>query len=230
MKLLYWGMKMSKKILLLASIILLGSCASPIVSSQNETSNGISLTPNDDNLTKYDDYYDSEVYSNRVRVAGNQEAPDPFVYRFNGVYYLYITTGGGYVRCYESTDLIDWVPVSNGVLSAGYCYDYSKDPKAPSSMTPFAPEITYFNGKFYMICSPSGNGHYILESDHPAGPFKAITGNIGRSIDGHFFIDKEENIYMYGASGSGIHLYEIKNDFKTFTNKETSLLDVKVGG
>lgn len=65
--------------------------------------------------------------------------------------------------------------------------------------TPYAPEVIYYNGKFYMTASPLGKGHYIFESDSPEGPFKTITGNIGRSIDGSFFIDKNENVYFYGA-------------------------------
>lgn len=234
MKLLCWGTKMNKKVLLLSTLLLLVGCAFPSIgsstSSSGQTSTGEVNTPNDDDLTNFDEYYDSNTYFNRIKVAGNQEAPDPFIYRFNGKYYLYMTTGGGFIKCYESEDLVEWYPCDNGALSSGICYDYSKDPNSPSDVTPFAPELTYFNGSFYMICSPNGRGHYILESESPNGPFKAITGNIGKSIDGHFFIDKDENVYMYGASGSGIQVYEIENDFKTFTDKSTSLIDVKVGG
>ena len=63
------------------------------------------------------------------------------------------------------------------------------DPNRPASQTPFAPEVIYFNGMFYMISSPSGNGHYVFESESPEGPFSAISGNIGKSIDGSYFID-----------------------------------------
>ena len=230
---------MNKRLVLLLSLSLLTGCVISGPNTSNNSSNsstsentsvGDIVLPNDEDLLNFDEYYDSNTYNNKIRVCGNQEAPDPFIYRFNGMYYLYMTTGGGYIKAYESDNLVDWMPVDNGVLATGYCYDYKQDRNAPDAGTPYAPEITYFNGKFYMATSPSGRGHYILESDHPAGPFTTITGNIGKSIDGHFFIDKHEDIYFYGASGSGIQVYGLENDFKTFTDRESSLIDVKVGG
>ena len=38
-----------------------------------------------------------------------------------------------------------------------------------------------------MITSPSGNGHYIMKSDSPLGPFERVTENFGFSIDGSLF-------------------------------------------
>lgn len=192
----------------------------------------------DSDLAKYDDIpftYDNKMIMDDI--GGSKEVPDPFVYRFNGYYYLYPTTNGGYVKAYKSADLFSWEPVDNGILNRGFVYNYNYDKGGlrPDSQTPYAPEVIYFNGKFYMIASPSGKGHYIFESDSPEGPFTCITENIGHNIDGSFFIDGEENIYLYGASGGSIMAYALDEDMTTFlTNDDGSeiqvpLIDCRVG-
>lgn len=179
------------------------------------------------------------IYDNKMTmeaINGSRETPDPFIYRFNGWYYLYPTTNGGAQKAYKSQDLYNWEPVSNGVLRDGLVYDYTNDSNRPKAQTPFAPEVIYYNGKFYMVSSPNGEGHYIFESDSPEGPFYAITGNVGRNIDGNFFIDSNEEIYMFGASSGAIIAYGLEDDFTTFkTNddgsyKQNLLTNCRVGG
>ena len=116
-------------------------------------------------------------------------------------------------------------------------YDYSSDSNPPASSTPFAPEVIYFNGKFYLIASPSGNGHYVLESDSPEGPFVNVSGNIGLSIDGHHFIDgKDERIYLFTAGSSGLRGYEVEDDMYTIKQDDngndiqTTYLNCVLGG
>jgi len=167
----------------------------------------------DSELMTYDEL--PVFYDNKMTVNG-KDAPDPFVMRYNGYYYLYATNGSRYLYGYKSEDLYNWEPVDNGELNPGYVYDYSYDPSGPTASTPYAPEVIYFNGKFYMITSPAGQGHYILESDSPEGPFIATTTNIGLSIDGHHFIDgKDEKIYLFTAGSSGIRGYEVEDDMHT---------------
>lgn len=174
--------------------------------------------PTDEELNKIDDVL---TYDNLIKMSGGQETADPFVYRFNGKYYLYPTTNGRAVRCYVSSDMFSWEPVDNGVNGRGYCYEYSKDGiAAPKDGTPFAPEVIYFNGMFYMITSPSGKGHYILSSERPEGPFNVITENVQRSIDGSFFITDDERILMYGAGSGCIQGYEMNDDFTDFRQNE----------
>ena len=228
-------MKKRSLALVMLSFILMGC-----VSTGNGGGTSSFTTPNkvdDSELAKYDEL--PELYDNKVvlePVNGSTEAPDPFVYRFNGWYYLYPTTGGGYQKAYKSQDLIYWEKVDNGVNQPGFVYEYGKDSGRPAAQTPFAPEIIYYNGKFYMISSPNGQGHYIFESDSPEGPFTAITGNVGRNIDGHFFIDSDENLYMYGASSGAIVVYGMENDFRTFQqndeggDRSVMLSNCKVGG
>lgn len=188
----------------------------------------------DKELKEYDEI--TNFYDNKMIMSGGGGAADPFMLRYNGYYYLYMTTGGGGIMAYKSQDMLYWEPVDNGITKTGYCYDYADDVNPPSSQTPYAPEVIHFNGKFYMICSPSGNGHYVLESDSPEGPFTQISDNIGLSIDGHHFIDgKDEKIYLFTAGTTGIRGYELEDDMYTVKedeegNKlETFYLDCLVG-
>ncbi|MGM9680874.1 MAG: family 43 glycosylhydrolase [Eubacteriales bacterium] len=121
---------------------------------------------------------------------------DPFVMRWNGRYYLYCSTKDGNlgIQCWSSDDLITW-------KYKGLCA------REVVTVTAYAPEVVYYNGYFYMYTSPAGNGHYVLRSSSPTGPFKAITDNFGHSIDGSVFIDDDGKWYFYSASGGGIMVY-----------------------
>ena len=149
-----------------------------------------------------------EDYENPINLPvahGSNEAPDPFIYRFNGKYYLYMTTGGAYIRCYVSKDLLNWEASTNGP-EPGVCFKGTSTNNIGSG--PYAPEMIYHNGHFYMVTSPSGNGHFILESESPEGPFVDISGNIGKSIDGSFFIDEDEQPYLFTAGSNAIVGYK----------------------
>jgi xylan 1,4-beta-xylosidase len=115
-------------------------------------------------------------------------AADPYILRYNGWYYLYTT---GVVNIWKSKDLVDWTYVgtanNNAPLSAAY-----------------APEVYYWNGKFYMYTSPAGNGHYVLEADNPEGPFNYVTDNFGLAIDGSVFIEDDGSWYFTRAHSTGI--------------------------
>ena len=125
---------------------------------------------------------------------------DPFVMRWNGSYYLYNSTKDGQVgiQVWQSDDLFTW-------KYAGLCA------KEALTKSAYAPEVVYYNGYFYMYTSPAGNGHYVLKADNPLGPFTAITGNWGHSIDGDVFIDDDGKWYFYSAGGNGIMCYTMSS-------------------
>lgn len=135
----------------------------------------------------------AEEYTNPMTVEG-QYPPitagaddygvgDPFVLRWNGMYYMYPSTCEERVRVYTSRDLVNWT--YEGYCTQGRDVDFA-----------YAPEVVYWRGSFYMITSPRGNGHYILKSDSPLGPFELITGNFGHSIDGSFFKTDDGQLMM----------------------------------
>jgi len=150
----------------------------------------------------------AEDYQNPIPVLNDQgvkmDAADPFVMRFNGKYYLY-TTGAEEIRVYESEDLVHWT-------FKGHCTRNGEGRIA------YAPEVLYWRGAFYMITSPSGNGHYIMKSDSPLGPFDRVTENFGYSIDGSLFVGDDGKLYMFNLPGNkSIGIVEI--DDKTLTPK-----------
>lgn len=130
-----------------------------------------------------------KTYRNPIKKQ--EDIADPFVLRYNGRYYLYCTRPG--VPCWSSENLIDWEP-------KGFCLPEEEFP----GLVPFAPEVVYWNGMFYMYTSPHGFGHYVLASESPVGPFHKITGNIGHSIDISVFIDDDGAWYAYWADDRGI--------------------------
>lgn len=130
-----------------------------------------------------------ELYQNPIQKRG--DFADPFVLRYNGTYYLYCTNPD--VRCWSSCDLLHWQPEGASV-----------PPEEFPGLVPFAPEVVYWNGAFYMYTSPHGFGHYVLKSSSPTGPFRKITGNIGHAIDFSVFIDDDGQWYAYWADDKGI--------------------------
>lgn len=120
---------------------------------------------------------------------------DPYILKFRGKFYLYCSTRDDQngVKCWSSWDLASW-------NYEGLCVPNT----VAISKGAYAPEVIYWNGTFYMYTSPAGNGHYILSSGSPTGPFTVQTGNLGRSIDGSVFIDDNAQMYFTYAGGSGI--------------------------
>jgi len=125
---------------------------------------------------------------------------DPYILKFNGTYYLYCSTRDSEtgVKCWSSKDLQTW-------KYEGLC---STDAITKCA---YAPEVIYYNGKFYMYTSPSGNGHYILQSNNPTGPFVTVTGNLGHSIDGSVYKSDAGQLYFYHAGGDGIHSHTMSS-------------------
>lgn len=118
---------------------------------------------------------------------------DPFIFAFNGYYYLYVSTRDtdAGIKVWSSPDLVDWT-------YRGLCTE------DPVTIAAYAPEVRYWNGRFYMYTSPAGNGHYVLESESPVGPFRVATDNFGRTIDASTFVDDDGTWYFYYAGTGGI--------------------------
>ena len=71
---------------------------------------------------------------------------DPYVFRFNGMYYLYSTTQSStpHMRAWKSRDMLHWEQCTGEGLQTGWVSNDSCLAHA------YAPEVYYFNGKFYM--------------------------------------------------------------------------------
>jgi hypothetical protein len=127
----------------------------------------------------------------RNPIARDGDFADPFVLRHDGRYFLYATNPD--IRCWSSDDLVSWT-LEGPTIS----------PEEFPGLVPFAPEVVYADGAFFMYTSPSGHGHYVLRADAPTGPFRRITGNVGHAIDGNVLIDDDGRWYFYWAGDEGI--------------------------
>jgi xylan 1,4-beta-xylosidase len=105
--------------------------------------------------------------------------------KYNGLFYLYCSTRDDQtgVKVWSSRNLVEW-------NYEGLC---ATDPITKGA---YAPEVIQWGGHFYMYTSPAGNGHYVLKSNSPAGPFEVVTGNIGLSIDGSVFKEDDGSWYF----------------------------------
>ena len=88
---------------------------------------------------------------------------DPYILRYNGKYYLYVSTDDWFCsyRVWESLDLINYTYLgeydlldidgkrTEGDTAAGQGFDLE---------CPWAPEVHYWNGEFYMYTSPHASG------------------------------------------------------------------------
>ena len=181
--------------LALCAIMLIPTFASCQSDSPTDSDDTVPQTPATD--IDYSAIEEIDVYQNPVLTAAESNGwhlGDPFVMRYNGHYYLYVTSPGKGVHCWSSDNLVTWSYV-------GMCTEEQTADGA------WAPEVHYYNGKFYMYASPNGLGHYVYTSDSPTGPFKVVTDNIGMNIDGSVFIDNGGRWYFYTAGDTAIRAY-----------------------
>ena len=135
---------------------------------------------------------------------------DPYVFRFNGMYYLYCSSRDNWngVRAWKSTDLVRWQQCT----AKGFTEEQTGYVSIDESLVgAFAPEVYYWNGFFYMYSSPSGLGHYVYKADSPEGPFVRVTDKLDKRIDGSMFIDDDEKMYFLTAGEAGIIMSQAAN-------------------
>jgi GH43 family beta-xylosidase len=125
---------------------------------------------------------------------------DPFVIQHNGTYYLFGTNASNEgFKCWESTDLVHWA-------EKGWAYRETDDSWAKSHY--WAPEVEFFQGKFYMTYSAMNKTSdpprlliALAVSDKPEGPYRDVHApwlDFGYSaIDGHIFVDDDGEPYLY---------------------------------
>jgi xylan 1,4-beta-xylosidase len=145
-----------------------------------------------------------KTYQNPLRLPGQDgEAGlgDPFVFRFNGRYYMLPSPSGvdtGIIM-WESEDMYEWRYLGNLAVH-------------DELVNIYAPEMFYYNGTFYLIGSPRGEGHYLYISESPTGPFRKLTDNLGLTIDGSMFADDDGSLYFFHAEYPSIHGHRMDPD------------------
>ena len=128
---------------------------------------------------------DGRTYKNPV---SSLSSADPFVLKYNGMYYAYCTAApiGYYV--YTSPDLVNWT-------NAGLCADMMWGIEKEGWY--WAPEVFEKDGKFYLIAHADRNLGFAV-ADSPLGPFIPEENYlIPDAIDGHIFQDDDGRLYLY---------------------------------
>lgn len=122
---------------------------------------------------------------------------DPFILPYEGKYYMYGTgipgaediDEGRQFWCYMSEDLEEW---SEPIL----CFDAPEDFWGERNF--WAPEVHFYNEKFYMLASFIANGRMratqALVADKPQGPFrvvgKPLTPSEWSCLDGTLYVEE----------------------------------------
>lgn len=147
-------------------------------------------------------YAGDSTYTNPVgNFIQDGDTADPYVLHYNHKYYLYATSAQthtyGY-KVWESDDLVNWIP-------RGDCFRNDWQGNEWGTANFWAPEVVSYQGQFYMIYSArSAEGKLQLalaKAASPLGPFindaAPLLGDNLEAIDGHFFFDDDDSIYLY---------------------------------
>lgn len=173
-----------------------------------------------------------KTYTNPVKTADGRvvRIADPFVYRHGGTYYMTGTTGtaeGMGFDYYTSPDLVTWT-------YAGPLYRRGEGHFGTAAF--WAPEVEYYEGKFYMTYSCLDPERGVLltclaVSDAPGGPFRDLYTpwfDLGHSaIDCHIFVDddKERTPYLYFSKNGQQDGYGYGENYVVRLKKDLSGLD-----
>lgn len=161
---------------------------------------------------------------------------DPFLFSHGDTYYLYCTTES--IDENRDDNIFDTSLTSNdGIMvftskdlitfeCKGLCLDKND---VMGEKWFWAPEVTYYKGKFYMVYSAEEHPA-IAVSDSPLGPFKMENKKWLRedkSIDGHLFIDDDGTVYLYYVrlhNGNKIYVAKMKDDLSEIEEEYEDLL------
>jgi GH43 family beta-xylosidase len=139
---------------------------------------------------------------------------DPFILRtVSGTYYCYATSAQDGFKAWKSDDLVDWQEI-------GYVYTRQKNSWGVSDF--WAPEVIYFEGKYYLHYSARWGKNLSLRigvaiSETPNGPFVDVYNHpmfdFGYAvIDGHVFIDDDGKKYLYYSRDCSEHIFEGRHE------------------
>lgn len=213
---------MNKKLLLIPFLTLpLFSCQAEKFEIKNEDS----LKTIQKESDKYENIFLDDRIENQWEDYG---IGDPFVYRFNGWYYLTCSTRGTEtgVKGWKSKDLMNWEMVDNSVCPKGYIVS----PSIAESFDAWASEVYYLDGTFYLVESGNGKGHYIFSSKTPEGPFELISNKIDDVIDGSMFLDTDGQMVLLNAAASNLNGKHLSEDMRSAKDAARALPNTSMQG
>src|SRR4051812_12549716 len=133
-----------------------------------------------------------------VNPVFNHSFPDPYILKFRGEYFAYCTgfaPDGRVFGVLTSGDLVNWTELPGAML-----------PLASDAPFYWAPEVTYYNGRFYLYYSVGNETLMeirVAVSDRPAGDFEDSGTRLTTedfAIDAHVFRDDDGRSFMFYAT------------------------------
>lgn len=175
----------------------------------NEGDEAIKKLQITDELTRFNNIDYSEYNNHGSSLLDGQwddyGVGDPYVFKHNGVYYLYSSAKNGSVgiKAWKSFDLVNWRLCSGSGYSQGFV---TKDRRTYNAVSP---EVYYLNGEFYMYFQ-TGTGNLVFKSDSPEGEFKYMC-SLGDDdgYDGTVYHDGEGRLYFFKGSSNGITVQDM---------------------
>ncbi|NMO95542.1 glycoside hydrolase family 43 protein [Paenibacillus lemnae] len=144
------------------------------------------------------------TYTNPIRSGFH---PDPSIVRVVDDYYMVNSTFQYFpaIVISHSKDMVHWRYIGHAITSSSYL----ELNDLPDSYGIWAPDISYYNGYFY-ICATlrlngAGRANLMMKSSKPEGPYtKPVVINT-EGIDPSHFVDDDGTHYMaYGSKGTKI--------------------------
>ncbi len=192
-----------KGITLIGCLLALSGCNSNNVS--------LSGTKLDYQLIDESNFDNNNYYMNKNDAI---HAADPWVIQADGKYYAYATSDKlsnyGFL-VWESDNMVDWEEV-------GIAHYMSKDGWAVRDY--WAPEVTYYNDKYYMHYTAKDKDGVIkigmAVADTPVGPFEDVSDEAYfypgyNIIDSNILISDEGN-YLYYSRDCSEYVYQGRNE------------------
>lgn len=165
----------------------------------------------DANQPYRDNSVEAQVLAGKTEESATKNqslAGDPYILRYNNKFYLYVSNNSWYCtyRVWESLDLLHYTYLGEyDLLDANGNRTENDDAtnQGYELECPWAPEVHYWNGEFYMYTSPHAKGNMVLKSTTglPYGDYQVVNDYINIQIDGSFFIDDNEGKWFVYPNG-----------------------------
>lgn len=134
--------------------------------------------------------------------------PDPSICRVGDDYYLINSTFAYFpgIPIFHSRDLVSWSQIGHVIDRAGQL-DYDG---LGVSRAIFAPDISYHDGTFYVVCTMvDAGGNFLVTAKNPAGPWSDPVWFNFEGIDPSLFFDDDGRAWMLNnGAPEGKPLYE----------------------
>lgn len=174
---------------------------------------------NEINATLLLEYYESvvsaplsQMYKNPIRTGFY---PDPSIVRVNDDYYM-VNSSFIYFPCIpisHSKDLINWKIIGHAITNP----EYAKIDELEGGRGFWAPDISYYDGKFYITATYRLNDdttvyrkQFVMSSEKPEGPYSKPNVINEDGIDPSIFTDDDGRRYM--LLNRGARIFELDKD------------------